>query len=370
MEQHDVLQICSYYGSGFYRLLFESLSCLGYRQKVFYFAPKGTKEPKESEDVVFAPCYSQLERLAFRHKEAIVIKSLESSGLLRTGYDLIHAHSLFSNGYVAFELNRRFGIPYLVAVRNTDVNVFLKRRPHLRNLGMKILGNAHKIVFLSEAYRKEVIGGYVAADLRDAFLEKSHVIPNGINPLFHQNTPKLNLKTSNAIKVIQVGDINRNKNQLTVAKACEQLVSEGIPVRFTVIGEIRDSRVAKSLQKREFVSVKPRLSQDELLREYRDADVFAMPSRRETFGISYVEAMSQGLPVIYTKGQGFDGRYPDGLIGYAVDSADSEEIAMRIKTLAERKEAMFGTCIQEARKFDWSEIASEYDQLYVAAING
>lgn len=365
-----MLQICSYYGSGFYRLLFESLSHLGYRQKVFYFAPKRTKEPKDSEDVVFAPCYSQLERLAFRHKEAVVIKSLESSGLLRTGYDLVHAHSLFSNGYVAFELNRRFGIPYLVAVRNTDLNVFLKKRPHLHSLGMKILSNAHQIVFLSEAYREEVIGGYVDAGLRDAILEKSHVIPNGINPLFHQNTPKANLRKSNDLKVIQVGDINRNKNQLTVAKACEQLISEGIPVRFTVIGTIKDSRVVKFLQKKEFVTVKSRLSQDELLSEYRDADVFAMPSRCETFGISYVEAMSQGLPIIFSRGQGFDGRYPDGLIGYAVDPVDSEEIARRIKILAERKEAMFGTCIQEARKFDWSEIASEYDRLYKAAING
>ena len=39
---------------------------------------------------------------------------------------LIHAHSLFSNSYIAYKLKRRnFNVPYIVAVRDTDVNVFL-----------------------------------------------------------------------------------------------------------------------------------------------------------------------------------------------------------------------------------------------------
>lgn len=40
-----------------------------------------------------------------------------------------------------------------------------------------------------------------------------------------------------------------------------------------------------------------------------------MPSHKETFGLVYAEAMSQGLPIIYTKNQGFDGQFPDGYVG-------------------------------------------------------
>ena len=40
-------------------------------------------------------------------------------------YSLIHAHSLFSNGYIAMRIKQDYGIPYIVAVRNTDVNTFL-----------------------------------------------------------------------------------------------------------------------------------------------------------------------------------------------------------------------------------------------------
>ena len=37
---------------------------------------------------------------------------------------------------------------------------------------------------------------------------------------------------------------------------------------------------------------------------YRENDIYVMPSIIETFGLVYAEAMSQGLPVIYTRGQG------------------------------------------------------------------
>lgn len=55
---------------------------------------------------------------------------------------LIHAHFLFSDGGVAYELFRRFGIPYCVAIRNTDINAFFKYAWHLRHFGAEILRHA------------------------------------------------------------------------------------------------------------------------------------------------------------------------------------------------------------------------------------
>ncbi|KUO49310.1 MAG: hypothetical protein APF76_16030 [Desulfitibacter sp. BRH_c19] len=72
-------------------------------------------------------------------------------------YSVVHAHSLFSNGYIALNLKRKFGKPYIVAVRNTDVNIFFKYMIHLRRLGVQILENADRIIFLSKAYRDKVM---------------------------------------------------------------------------------------------------------------------------------------------------------------------------------------------------------------------
>ena len=56
-----------------------------------------------------------------------------------------------------------------------------------------------------------------------------------------------------------------------------------------------------------------------------------MPSFPETFGLVYVEAMSQGLPIIYTKGQGIDGYFEDGKVGYPVNTKDSNDIVKKLR---------------------------------------
>ena len=48
-------------------------------------------------------------------------------------------------------------------------------------------------------------------------------------------------------------------------------------------------------------------NKSELLGIYRSSSIFIMPSTGETFGLVYIEALSQSLPVIYTKGDGVYG---------------------------------------------------------------
>ncbi|HGK7332802.1 TPA: glycosyltransferase [Streptococcus suis] len=55
-----------------------------------------------------------------------------------------------------------------------------------------------------------------------------------------------------------------------------------------------------------------------------------MPSFHESFGLVYAEAMSQGMPVIYTRGQGFDGQFEEGVVGFSVDCIDEVEISNKI----------------------------------------
>ena len=69
---------------------------------------------------------------------------------------MVHAYTLFTDGNCARALSKKYGIPYGVAVRNTDVNNFFKMMPHLRGRGIKIMLGAKAVFFLSEAYREQV----------------------------------------------------------------------------------------------------------------------------------------------------------------------------------------------------------------------
>ena len=65
-----------------------------------------------------------------------------------------------------------------------------------------------------------------------------------------------------------------------------------------------------------------------------------MPSYTESFGLVYAEAMSQKLPVIYSKGQGFDGQFEEGLVGYHVSPYDVKDIANGILKALENDSAI------------------------------
>ena len=363
-----VLHVCSYYATPLYRLLVDELSNFGVDQKVFYFASRGTRFDASDSDVVFSPCYSDFDRLFFSRKESKALKSLYSS-IDVSSYDIMHAHSLFSNGYLALEVKRKQGLPYIVAFRNTDLNAFFKVRPWLRQIGLEIMQEAEAVIFLSPSYKDAVLGKYVPAKMRNMIEEKSRVVPNGINEIFFENKPDGPRKGDGVIRVIQVGDINSNKNQLTVAKACLELEQSGNRVSYSIVGKAKSKGVLKKLSRYPFVKILPPVSQSELIGMYRESDVFVMPSFHETFGLVYVEAMSQGLPVVYSRGQGFDGWVPDPELCRGVNPSDDRALAVAIRSLSSVSAERFQRSVNEAARFKWPTIADRYRSEYEKALS-
>ncbi len=89
-----------------------------------------------------------------------------------------------------------------------------------------------------------------------------------------------------------------------------------------------------------------------------------MPSIHESFGLVYVEALSQGLPVIYSKDQGFDGQFPDGEVGYSVDPLNPEDLAEKIKKIKTNYDSLITTLPNKIDQFSWERISTEYAKVY------
>ncbi|WP_017470982.1 glycosyltransferase family 4 protein [Amphibacillus jilinensis] len=286
--------------------------------------------------------------------------------------DVIHAHSLFSDGGVAYELFKKHKIPYVVAVRDTDVNQYFKKARHLKPYALKILKNASTIVFLSKVYKESVIDKFVPTDLQAIFSEKSFVVPNGISSFWLQNIykdrPKFNVNKEE-ITLLFVGQIIKRKNIESIIEAKKEIMDlTGKKIKILLVGEKKDNDYYRYLSKLgEFQHIR-QCSQEELINFYRKSDVFVMPSLTETFGLVYAEAISQGLPVIYSKGQGFDGQFEDGIVGYSVSPMNFKELAKKIQEILKNYDVISARCINKCIRFNWEQITDDYISLYNSII--
>ena len=177
-----------------------------------------------------------LHRFLFKRKIKTVFSDLIEK-IEPKEYDLIHAHFLFSDGAVALELYKRFQIPYVVSVRNTDFNFFFKYYKHLKGYGNEILNNARKITFVTPSYKSVVKNKYVSSYLMDSFENKCTILPNGLSDFwFSSDRSNLLKNNSESLKLLYVGDFTPNKNVESIIDSAIKLQNEGFKVSLTLVG--------------------------------------------------------------------------------------------------------------------------------------
>ena len=205
---------------------------------------------------------------------------------------------------------------------------------------------------------------------------KSKVIPNGIDDFWFANAPEedqLEQKSAHIkdgiINIVYAGRIDKNKNIPTTQKAMEILAGKGYKPQLTIIGPVADQNENEKISRDERTHCLPAMPKEELIHQYRQNDIFVMPSFFETFGLVYAEALSQGLPVVYSKGQGFDGQFEDGYVGYSVSSDSPEEVADAIVKICDDYPAVSKRTVPSVKKFDWSLITGQYREIYGTALS-
>jgi glycosyltransferase involved in cell wall biosynthesis len=161
--------------------------------------------------------------------------------------------------------------------------------------------------------------------------------------------------------------------RVTLGKGIQYLLESarllrGHSVRFVVVGSpmISDHAVRSAPDNVHFVG---RVSRAETARHYADSDVFAFPTLCDGFGMTQLEAMAHGLPVIATSNCGDVVTHgEDGLI---VPAADAEALAAAIAALADdrqRLQAMSIRALEKSQQFTLQRYADAVNDAFPAAI--
>lgn len=369
-----VLHVCGDFAKQqIYTQLVMHLAANGVRQTVYAAVRTRDEADWRAPELANVPCHFRhvlrsRHRLFFRSKVRRVVSDLarevELSEVLLT-----HAHFLYSDGAVALMLKRRFGVPYVVAIRNTDINAFIRYRPDLARVRDSVLEEASRVVFLSHAYRR-LLGQHLDADLRRRVEVKTLVIPNGVRQDWLDSRPALPRPAQPELGLLYVGDFSRNKNVPALLEAAA-ILCRTRRLRLTLVGGGGDGaeRVERLLASGgyPFATHVGRVNDATALRTiYREHDIFVMVSIHETFGVVYAEALSQGLPIVHSRGQGVDGYFEPSSVAEPADPGDPSDIAASIEQVAKRLPMVRQQCVLEAARFDWARVAGTYADLYEA----
>lgn len=200
--------------------------------------------------------------------------------------------------------------------------------------------------------------------------DKMVFMPNGVDDYYLNH---INHQPNQGHKVLYVGDFSDNKNVVRLSEAINQLRKEDgyQDVTLTLVGGGNNNKDTVinliKAQPNVFNYLGKIEDKERMCQIMKEHTVFAMPSIFETFGLVYIEALSQNLPIIYTKGQGVDGLF-DESVGVAVDPLSIVEIKNAIQTILDSKGSYTNYKI-DFEQFRWNNIAKEYVKYYNNILN-
>lgn len=366
-----ILHICNdYCGSKVHSNLYRELDKLGVNQTMYTCCRTTNEEGKNSFegkhiDFIYNRVLTTKHRFLYHLKIRTSYRGLLAA-ITPKEYDLSHAVTLFADGAVAYRLYKEYGVSYVVTVRNTDINEFLAIAPHTWPIALKVLRNARKIIFISKAPQEKFCRHFVIKRILPDIQDKFIIQPNGIDNYWLNNIWKGEKNLSH--NIIYVGKFDVNKNVVRLIKAVLNMQTRIPDIHLHLVGGDgwREKDVLKLVEaNKSVITCHGKIfDKDKLKALYRECSIFAMPSIHETFGLVYIEALSQGLSVLYTKNQGIDGLI-DERVGEKVNAMSSASIMDGLCKMLENRKMYLSYEVVDFRLFRWPIIAENYHQLYI-----
>ncbi|APC49618.1 hypothetical protein BME96_16090 [Virgibacillus halodenitrificans] len=228
--------------------------------------------------------------------------------------DVIVCHILDPAIIIANNIVSKIKIPTVVVLHNSDIDYLKKRRNFKKYNNLK--GIINKIGFRSERIKKE----YLALFNGDSENKEFFIVQSGINSNDIISKDILREKLIHNSRTIVVAcNLIKLKNVDTVIYAFSKLkMRENYKLFIFGDGIERKEleKIVNDLKIEHLVYFMGEQPRNIVLKYMEQADIFAMVSSPETFGLVYLEAMAKGCITIGSKGEGIDGIIVDGFNGF------------------------------------------------------
>lgn len=297
--------------------------------------------------------------------------------------DIIHTHTEFSIGVFGRLMAHELFIP----VVHTYHTIYEDYTHYIK----KYVSNEERAKKLAKIYSKFSVHGAEelivptrkVADLMNQYKVKPdiNIIPTGIDlarfgvrdSVALQNNLKQKLGIPlDAQVVLYLGRVSEEKNIDEVMGYLDHYMNRNPQLVFLVVGDgphrtalEKLSRTMENKKKMIFAGAKP---WDTIMHYYQLADVFVSASTSETQGLTYIEALASGIPVLAKKDPCLEDVLYEGYNGYTFE--DESSFKKNLKLLLENKEGIDykGNAALSVEKFSTMEFAAKVENIYYHVI--
>jgi glycosyltransferase involved in cell wall biosynthesis len=221
------------------------------------------------------------------------------------------------------------------------------------------LCRADALIAVSEHTRRELV------ELLDVEPEKVRVVPEGVDPAAFRPVARRLLDDP---YVLYVGSEQPRKNLVTLFRAFARLLQRWPGLKLVKVGApggpeapFREQTLAHAREHRVLSKIvfAGRVSHDELLAWYSGAVCLVQPSLHEGFGLTPLEAMACGCPVLVSSGGALPEVTGDAGVVYGT-SGDAGALAREVSRLLEsdaERAALSRAGLRRAKRMTWTRTA-------------
>lgn len=216
---------------------------------------------------------------------------------------LTHAHYAFPTGLLSLIGKRLFKIPYIVTVHGGDIDKMVGKHPKIKQMTAKILENADRVIAVGERLKENIVADFQIPE------NQVEVLSMGVDTSVFIKREQaevhrfLKLNTDEKI-ILFVGNFIREKGVLELVQAFGKIKQEFPNHALYLLGAQRNEGFNEELRaviaenQLTDIYLKQPVDQQTLAKWMAAADLLALPSYHEGFGLVALEAMATGTPVV------------------------------------------------------------------------
>lgn len=306
----------------------------------------------------------------FRHQPYdIALSSMIYQVACRYQLDVLHAHYAIPYAYAAFMAKQMLkekgkDLPLITTLHGTDITL-VGQHPSYKHAVEFSINQSDALTSVSESLKQDTLSVF-------EIKKQINVIPNFIDDRhfeqcvtcsrkqFAEDDEKILVHISNLRPVKRIQDV------LEVFKR----VNEKVSSKLIIVGEGPEMEKIDSflVDYPAFIDkIKIMGKQNDLRAVLTHADVFLLPSEKESFGLAALEAMAAATPIISSNTGGIPEVNIHEKTGFLADVGDVEKMAeYGVKLLTDESllNEMKKTAKEVAKTFDYKRVIPMYENLY------